>query len=216
MYSVHPHACGERSAKLAPSLNVIGSPPRLWGTPVESLWYCSSGRFTPTPVGNASGTWASRQHGTVHPHACGERQIAKEELWTLNGSPPRLWGTRRVLIIFSGVSRFTPTPVGNAVLTGKVTLSAAVHPHACGERSRVARAAWSLRGSPPRLWGTQLDRAEPRWAARFTPTPVGNAPSRSGGQPRPAVHPHACGEREDQGSLRLAHHGSPPRLWGTL
>ncbi len=51
-------------------------------------------------------------------------------------------------------------------------------------------------------------------AARFTPTPVGNACSASSRIRRRAVHPHACGECRSSVVMTLRSIGSPPRLWG--
>ena len=51
-YTVHPHACGERSWKCGPSINARGSSPRLWGTALPQYEELLSKRFIPTPVGN--------------------------------------------------------------------------------------------------------------------------------------------------------------------
>ena len=50
--SVHPHACGERSASWISGISGIGSSPRLWGTGFAARVLLSLGRFIPTPVGN--------------------------------------------------------------------------------------------------------------------------------------------------------------------
>ena len=51
---------------------------------------------------------------------------------------------------------------------------------------------------------------------RFIPTAVGNADWRRLLGPRPAVHPHGCGERIASCMANSAKCGSSPRLWGTL
>ena len=49
---------------------MIGSSPRLWGTPYQ--WGTLFCRFIPTPVGNTSEIPEICFDCTVHPHACGE------------------------------------------------------------------------------------------------------------------------------------------------
>ena len=51
--SVHPHARGERSILAPPTVAVIGSSPRPWGTHPVARQDLDLGRFIPTPVGNA-------------------------------------------------------------------------------------------------------------------------------------------------------------------
>ncbi len=53
----------------------------------------------------------------------------------------------------------------------------------------------------------------PYW---FIPTPVGNTGRNEGGEVRPPVHPHACGEHPSLDFDMLSLAGSSPRLWGTL
>ncbi len=91
-----------------------------------------------------------------------------------------------------------------------------VHPHACGEHQGVGPHHDSQNGSSPRLWGTQGTSwgwLDVRW---FIPTPVGNTGDHGTPEVRVAVHPHACGEHKAGGEGNFNHHGSSPRLWGTL
>src|SRR5690606_31196911 len=90
-----------------------------------------------------------------------------------------------------------------------------VHPHACGERIILSFSMDSGCGSSPRMWGTGLGWWAARRGIRFIPTHVGN-----GSIPRQArhgttVHPHACGERLDDGGSWNLGAGSSPRMWGT-
>ena len=89
-----------------------------------------------------------------------------------------------------------------------------VHPHVCGEYTRVSSLATLLRGSPPRVWGIQFERIAKQVISRFTPTCVGNTSASNGGGSCRPVHPHVCGEyRFKHRSARLSR-GSPPRVWG--
>ena len=66
----------------------------------------------------------------------------------------------------------------------------------------AARRLTICAGSPPRLWGALFDfKIEaPDW--RFTPTPVGSAARSSAPACSTAVHPHACGERLLEASVK--------------
>ncbi len=173
-------------------------------------------RFTPTPVGNAANGEPGQYEGSVHPHACGECLNASTCWRAFVGSPPRLWGMLR-LDVSSGLHvRFTPTPVGNADLAASHERAYAVHPHACGECHYQPNVRPKHLGSPPRLWGMRDTGARHLLAGRFTPTPVGNAPTWCAVALPPAVHPHACGECVQLPTIFVKADGSPPRLWGML
>ena len=50
--SVHPHACGKHSSKLALESSLCGSSPRMWETLGSSFFGFGFCRFIPTHVGN--------------------------------------------------------------------------------------------------------------------------------------------------------------------
>ncbi len=172
--SVHPHACGEcRHRKYFPK-QFDGSPPRLWGMLSDCSALPAASRFTPTPVGNARRRDETCTQAAVHPHACGECVFDRFERVCVSGSPPRLWGMPLPHPSDRAVPRFTPTPVGNALIVGNLPRRLTVHPHACGECLQQHIKRRQLCGSPPRLWGMPQGQ-------RSSPHPV-------------TVHPHACGE----------------------
>ena len=111
--SVHPHACGERFARLPRRVSAAGSSPRLWGTFNEGAPGRSLHRFIPTPVGNVPVLTPGGCRASVHPHACGERCSSPIARLPIPGSSPRLWGTCEYLRRIASVKRFIPTPVGN-------------------------------------------------------------------------------------------------------
>ena len=151
-----------------------GSPPRMWGTPGLSPLNYPDLRFTPTHVGNTETSISLNAVQTVHPHACGEHSTGRQKSGALAGSPPRMWGTRRLPDGHNSADRFTPTHVGNTRLVPPCKASCTVHPHACGEHAAPKLPSPLLYGSPPRMWGTpSTDFYHPQ-ASRFTPTHVGN------------------------------------------
>ena len=193
--AVHPHARGERGTVTVTHDGNGGSSPRPWGTLVTRRPMSARQRFIPTPVGNARRRRCARSAGPVHPHARGERAGLLRRIARTAGSSPRPWGTLALDLTGLPVERFIPTPVGNARACCRRAASAAVHPHARGERAGAAAAGSCSAGSSPRPWGTPARAAGPRRLRRFIPTPVGNAEA----SPKLAfcfsVHPHARGER---------------------
>ncbi len=91
--AVHPHACGERRRNPQAERSLYGSSPRLWGTDPNEKDYPTIRRFIPTPVGNGRLQFLCLRHVAVHPHACGERPGYDDNICTVFGSSPRLWGT---------------------------------------------------------------------------------------------------------------------------
>ena len=212
--TVHPHTCGEISARSASR---------------------SPGRFTPTRVGKSRTPTVECQSPTVHPHTCGEITCAADDLAQRRTVHPHTCGEnvgrrrRR-----AGIDRFTPTRVGKSTVAWLEAIDRhTVHPHTCGEidcsaaerrcvrftPTRVGKSVLDghqLRpsGSPPRVWGNRGPGSWHAWRIRFTPTRVGKSrgvtcplaivrftPTRVGksarihAMARPAtVHPHACGE----------------------
>src|SRR5690606_20854248 len=110
---------------------------------------------------------------SVHPHACGDHIRRREFELPALGSPPRVWGPRRVLLRAAAVWRFTPTRVGTTRWHGSNVSPPAVHPHACGDHEVVAMLPADSPGSPPRVWGPPLHFCIPMGSRRFTPTRVG-------------------------------------------
>ena len=49
---VHPHSHGEYVTKMQLIMACLGSPPLAWGIPPINMAQVSSGRFTPTRMGN--------------------------------------------------------------------------------------------------------------------------------------------------------------------
>ena len=173
-------------------------------------------RFIPTAVGNAASSPSSPRIWPVHPHGCGERVSLFGFVPGLDGSSPRLWGTRIRPEAQYLSSRFIPTAVGNAHWMANQPTCSPVHPHGCGERICNERRHCHQGGSSPRLWGTRKNVGIHRNIVRFIPTAVGNAATWGIPAEIAAVHPHGCGERWGSIDGDMARFGSSPRLWGTL
>ena len=72
----HPRACGEHDTPLHTPLNVIGSSPRMRGTPAQHRALLDESRIIPAHAGNTSRgscAWYPRRD---HPRACGEHVLS--------------------------------------------------------------------------------------------------------------------------------------------
>ncbi len=213
-WPVHPHAGGECRFSHFPQRATPGSPPRGWGMPFVVRMSSLMRRFTPTRVGNALAYVPEAEWLTVHPHAGGECDAAVEYGLRLDGSPPRGWGMRLDDLRHPRLGRFTPTRVGNAILSLLLYDRLTVHPHAGGECLLPQPGDVRAVGSPPRGWGMQMDAINELKKRRFTPTRVGNALWMWLFRSKVPVHPHAGGECKSRLLATCGHRGSPPRGWG--
>ena len=91
---VHPHACGELIFVVCVAVIVLGSSPRMWGTPRATRVTWPDRWFIPTHVGNSKVWMIFLFLHLVHPHACGELVSMNASRSFAVGSSPRMWGTR--------------------------------------------------------------------------------------------------------------------------
>ena len=57
---------------------------------------------------------------------------------------------------------------------GNLKKNNSVHPHVCGERSKLKKEMLFKTGSSPRVWGTDMIHRVQMKKGRFIPTCVGN------------------------------------------
>ena len=136
-------------------------------------------RFIPTFVGNTLSQELATLTAAVHPHVCGEHLFFWQKNLQNYGSSPRLWGTLYQSFSCIESVRFIPTFVGNTVEWCEEFEKTPVHPHVCGEHSKIYRLFRLSGGSSPRLWGTRLDYSMLERKVRFIPTFVGNTTVKS-------------------------------------
>ena len=177
-----------------PSLS-FGSSPRVRGTHNLRRHTHRVERFIPARAGNASTSSRCSLVMAVHPRACGERASRIVGGNTINGSSPRVRGTRSLLDRACDVCRFIPARAGNARPKTPFRPVTAVHPRACGERISASKNLFSTAGSSPRVRGTREHDMTRRASQQ--------------------VHPRACGERVYRDSQNFVARGSSPRVRGT-
>ena len=215
LLAVHPRVCGERATGITTELPNCGSSPRMRGTLRISRRSLAALRFIPAYAGNAWPKGPSIRSRTVHPRVCGERTDRREIGPELDGSSPRMRGTRGDDAQSDPPRRFIPAYAGNACDHCICSFVPQVHPRVCGERSTRVKSKSPSIGSSPRMRGTQSRGGLGKRCNRFIPAYAGNALlgiSRLRGR---AVHPRVCGERQRDGCHLRPRHGSSPRMRGT-
>ena len=159
---------------------IVGSSPRMRGTPGGRRSDRHKHRFIPAYAGNAVGASPTSSVSTVHPRVCGERFVGQPLVAGVAGSSPRMRGTLRILGRYRNSHRFIPAYAGNAVFPSfsvghlrfipayagnamqclHVHLSSPVHPRVCGERScwmLLKLSTFSMQENVPRnLSGSKL------------------------------------------------------------
>ncbi|EGO93874.1 hypothetical protein APM_3477 [Acidiphilium sp. PM] len=173
---------------------IVGSSPRLRGTPTARVQQSGRIRFIPAPAGNTQAGAGTRRASSVHPRACGEHFLHAQAKKPQPGSSPRLRGTPPEAWLREYQSRFIPAPAGNTCVSRHHDRTDAVHPRACGEHMQALAYAINASGSSPRLRGTPSAPGRPAPADRFIPAPAGNTRGADECSNIEPVHPRACGE----------------------
>ena len=93
----------------------------------------------------------------------------------IDGSSPRLRGTRASKRESRAALWFIPAPAGNAPEAVLCLHQRSVHPRACGERYQRLSPYLHDYGSSPRLRGTRMSVGYDQDGNRFIPAPAGNA-----------------------------------------
>ena len=177
-------------------MGLIGSSPRVRGTPAAQLGVGVDDRFIPACAGNSSRTSSRPQSPTVHPRVCGELLYQPRLDLRPDGSSPRVRGTRRRSPRRCAGIRFIPACAGNSPNRSNRTTGESVHPRVCGELNHDVAGLGRRAGSSPRVRGTPGQLAKQGGHTRFIPACAGNSSALCDREPASA--------------------GSSPRVRGTL
>ncbi len=214
--AVHPRGCGERVNDHGSKFNHAGSSPRVRGTRLMNDCNHVPQRFIPAGAGNAITAYPCLALRTVHPRGCGERLRNRQITRLVNGSSPRVRGTRSYSLHPALRERFIPAGAGNAPSWSLSSALASVHPRGCGERAERWRPCVAHCGSSPRVRGTRARARSRPPNRRFIPAGAGNAADDLSDRASGAVHPRGCGERSCSVATPTPLGGSSPRVRGTL
>ncbi len=172
--AVHPRACGERFKTALDVVAEGGASPRMRGTEQARARADAIQRCIPAHAGNGAASPAARPTSSVHPRACGERCISSSAIASGFGASPRMRGTADLRHRPRHRRRCIPAHAGNGQPSRYGSAGGAVHPRACGERSRSESTPSSQSGASPRMRGTARQTRRPGNAGRCIPAHAGN------------------------------------------
>ena len=213
--------CGEHRIAQAVIGTILGSSPRVRGTPWYFLTNVAFRRIIPACAGNTPVFSFSRRTPRDHPRVCGEHIHQWSCALCLTGSSPRVRGTRALSCARVPRPGIIPACAGNTggwqLLVGRH----GDHPRVCGEHPRSSSLTMppagssprvrgtltammygvACAGSSPRVRGTRRVHSRPHGADGIIPACAGNTSSPSRVIYQPGDHPRVCGEHS-------------PRMWG--
>ena len=211
----HPRACGEHWTGEGTQESIVGSSPRLRGTPIAATIPAPEKGIIPALAGNTGAGGVGGVAGWDHPRACGEHEMTLLENGVALGSSPRLRGTQQYDNRQHGNDGIIPALAGNTILYRIAISIRWDHPRACGEHIGLPLSKDSNQGSSPRLRGTQAGTAEITATFGIIPALAGNTMLMVTVSPALRDHPRACGEHPPIEFQMLRTAGSSPRLRGT-
>ena len=106
---------------------------------------------------------------------CGEQAIVPTSGIFFIGSPPRVRGTAAPPAVQHLTQRITPACAGNSWLVALTPAFTQDHPRVCGEQKAVIYEPGTLKGSPPRVRGTDIKRKAVVEIDGITPACAGNS-----------------------------------------
>ena len=110
----HPHAYGDKSARVLTCLRQQGSSPRVWGQGDDSAVDRTSPGIIPTRMGTSSSEMYGYGSLEDHPHAYGDKNQVQRNGLQYIGSSPRVWGQVFKTISKRSNSRIIPTRMGTS------------------------------------------------------------------------------------------------------
>ena len=106
---------------------------------------------------------------------CGEQETGGSTFPASQGSPPRVRGTVTICICLHQLAGITPACAGNSLLPHFLKGAPRDHPRVCGEQAGLLFLFPLLRGSPPRVRGTDRAHSLADDQHRITPACAGNS-----------------------------------------
>ena len=171
----HPHAYGDKSARVLTCLRQQGSSPRVWGQGDDSAVDRTSPGIIPTRMGTSLPSVVVPVFRKDHPHAYGDKKLSRlMAVWIL-GSSPRVWGQAMYGYTVNALKGIIPTRMGTSECISYCGLRHWDHPHAYGDKFDVHVSPEGAKGSSPRVWGqVNMDKVE-FLGHRIIPTRMGTS-----------------------------------------
>ena len=130
----------------------------------------------------------------AHPRACGENGGDPDNLYTGDGSSPRVRGKPATRPRTAWCGGLIPARAGKTGSSGAAGSTGAAHPRACGENGNDLHGAGWVPGSSPRVRGKLLQLQRLRNRSRLIPARAGKTVAETLPPLRSTAHPRACGE----------------------
>ena len=151
-----------------------------------------------------------------HPRVCGEHSLYNRIRQRMEGSSPRMRGTRFLRRIVVWAIGIIPAYAGNTIPQFHMLNIPRDHPRVCGEHVGIVHRLINPKGSSPRMRGTPFCTSSLRPASRIIPAYAGNTFRLSRAAVWRGDHPRVCGEHPALQAHARGHRGSSPRMRGTL
>ena len=149
----HPRVCGEKCGPLRWGPEMPGSPPRMRGKASRGGLILKDDGITPAYAGKSIQTFQFVQYHRDHPRVCGEKLSISSAHISQTGSPPRMRGKARMILIHVNGERITPAYAGKRTPKWPCFPRKWDHPRVCGEKLANSGASIYNAGSPPRMRG---------------------------------------------------------------
>ena len=154
-------------------------------------------------------------HGRDHPRVCGEHGAWYSGHASLMGSSPRVRGTLQTSRRSGARPGIIPACAGNTDTSRPFSATRRDHPRVCGEHFRALHLPGTLRGSSPRVRGTQIDELLAVLDVGIIPACAGNTQTNGSWIREFGDHPRVCGEHDEHRERHGDEVGSSPRVRGT-
>ena len=194
---------------------VLGSSPRVRGSPFSSTEDRARARIIPAGAGLTLRQAASRRLRRDHPRGCGAHWKRRLERASARGSSPRVRGSR---IQLPGRHwRLGIIPAGAGLThrqerTGRLRRD---HPRGCGAHREYTLVFTIRAGSSPRVRGSRGSRRRARRRLGIIPAGAGLTRFRPDRSRSCRDHPRGCGAHVMHHSQKAACMGSSPRVRGS-
>ena len=211
----HPRVCGEHSILVFSRWNVLGSSPRMRGTPLDFPLDSLTLGIIPAYAGNTTSCPRYPCRCRDHPRVCGEHTYESTAPDIMKGSSPRMRGTLAGVGQFANLLGIIPAYAGNTSVPVVGEWIGGDHPRVCGEHPIEHDARRVGLGSSPRMRGTLCFRGIPSGSVGIIPAYAGNTMTLPATASHQWDHPRVCGEHSRSCSAKVPRGGSSPRMRGT-
>ena len=189
----HPRACGAHFSLACTRHRMVGSSPRMRGSPSRG---CTREQFSGIIPAHAGLTvTATRLHASMrdHPRACGAHRRRSRSRMVPSGSSPRMRGSPRSSLTSPRSVGIIPAHAGLTILHAINSPSSRDHPRACGAHIPHFSAPKLAKGSSPRMRGSQRELVITETFNGIIPAHAGLTDLRCQQCEQSRDHPRACG-----------------------